>query len=175
MTAVHASDCVGVWRRTLLVSPDGSRDDGIDVVWLQGLTAFVDSRGFAGRLRQHGDVFEWCRDVDLEPGPHPDEGSMRWDGPVLVESGVHENYTERWIREQATTPAGAMFVSTDDGSAGLLVRVGRQFGWAEPTAVVIGAVGSPEWNRLSPKRREDELIVNGKSWTVTDIEGTVNL
>ena len=174
MTAVHASDCVGLWRRTLLVRPDGSRDDGTDVLWLQGLSAFVDSRGFAGRLRQHGDVFEWCRDVDLDPGPHPDEGVMRWDGAVLVENGVHENYTERWVREE-TAPAGAMFVSAADGSAGLLVRVGRQFGWAEQTAVVIGVVGDRQWNRLNAKRCAAELIVNGESWDITETEGVVEL
>ena len=39
-----------------------------------------DTRGFAGRLSQHGDVFEWQRHIDIEPpGPFPDAGRMRWE------------------------------------------------------------------------------------------------
>jgi hypothetical protein len=175
VTAVHASDCVGVWRRTVLVNPDGSRDERDDVVWVQGLTAFVDSRGFAGRLRQHGDVFAWCRDVDLDPGPHPDEGALRWDGIALIETGVHENYTERWVLEDAATPVGAVFVSAADGSPGVLVRVGRRFGWAEPTAVVIGEVGDRAWHRLDVTRRERDVSIGGTNWAITKTEGTVDL
>ncbi len=59
--AVLMVECTGLWRRTLLVEADGSRDTGTEVHWLQGLTAYVDTRGFAGRLDQHGDVFEWSR------------------------------------------------------------------------------------------------------------------
>lgn len=175
MTAVQSSDCVGLWRRTSLVNADGSRDDSRDVVWLQGASAFVDSRGFAGRLRQHGNVFEWRRDVDLDPGPHPDEGSMRWDGAALIETGVHENYTERWIREDQAAQAGALFVSGADGSAGLLVRVGQRFGWAQSAAVVIGDVGGRQWDRLDPRRGNGVLIVAGTSWTITETEGVVEL
>ena len=80
MTAVLASDCAGLWRRTLLIEADGSRDTGTDVTWLQGITAYVDTRGFAGTLSQSDNVFEWHRSVDLEPpGPFPDAGSMHWE------------------------------------------------------------------------------------------------
>ena len=94
------AECTGLWRRTLLIDADGSRDTGGDVRWLQGITAYVDSRGFAGPLHQRGNVFEWHRDVDLEPpGPFPDAGAMHWDGDVLVETGVHEDYVEHWVRD----------------------------------------------------------------------------
>ena len=106
MTAPAIADCSGLWRRSLLIGADGTRDTGGDVRWLQGLTGYVDSRGFAGRLEQQGDVFHWLRDVDLEPpGPFPDEGAMHWDGEVLVETGVHQVYAEHWVREDGpTTP-----------------------------------------------------------------------
>ena len=104
------ADCAGLWRRTLLVGADGSRDTGGDVRWLQGITAYVDSRGFAGPLHQHDNVFEWHRDVDLEPpGPFPDAGAMHWDGDVLVETGVHEDYSEHWVRDVGpATPCGGL-------------------------------------------------------------------
>ncbi|MDT5014507.1 MAG: hypothetical protein QOD39_667, partial [Mycobacterium sp.] len=55
MITVSMADCAGLWRRTLLIEADGSRDSGTGVLWLQGLTTYVDSRGFAGRLDQNED------------------------------------------------------------------------------------------------------------------------
>ncbi len=59
------ADCTGLWRRTLLVEADGSRDTGTNVQWLQGISMFVDLRGpggegFAGLLSRRDDVFEWA-------------------------------------------------------------------------------------------------------------------
>ena len=46
--------------RTLLIEADGSHVAGGDVRWLTGrFRAYVDSRGFGGRLEQRDDVFEW--------------------------------------------------------------------------------------------------------------------
>jgi hypothetical protein len=176
VTEVLASECAGLWRRTLLVRADGSRDVGTDVRWLQGATAFVDSRGFAGRLHQDGDVFEWRRDVDLEPpGPYPDVGSMRWDGEVLVETGVHERYTERWVRdEHPKKPTWAVFL-TAANRGGLLLRVGDRFGWADDACVVVGTVGEQMWCELDIERLDDELQANGVRWAIEDSEGVVNL
>ena len=174
MTAVVASDCTGLWRRTLLVGADGSRDISTDVVWLQGITGYVDSRGFAGTLHQHGDVFEWHRDVDLEPpGPFPDAGSMRWDGDTLIETGVHEDYVEHWVRDAGTFGAsGALFLRGPDGGAGLLVRVGDLFGWAGGGEVVIDAVGGTRWSAMSIV--EHQVQANGARWSVERSEGNVN-
>lgn len=176
MTGVSASECCGLWRRTLLVTADGGRDYSTDVVWLQGVSAFVDSRGFAGRLRQHGDVFEWIRDIDPEPGPHPDAGSMRWDGQTLIETGVHEDYTEHWVRDdEHVTPAGAVFLAAPDGGAGLLMRVGERFGWAAGTGVVVDTIGGPEWNQLAVDLSETEVRANGVRWAVERSEGEMSL
>jgi hypothetical protein len=56
MTAVLLSRCSGLWRRTLLIEADGSQVTDGDVRWLQGESAYIDSRGFGGRLEQRGDV-----------------------------------------------------------------------------------------------------------------------
>ena len=44
MTVLMA-ECSGLWRRTLLIDSDGSRDKSTNVAWLQGITAYVDTRG----------------------------------------------------------------------------------------------------------------------------------
>lgn len=171
---VRASGCVGLWRRTLLVEADGSQDTGTDVTWLQGITAYVDSRGFAGTLGQHDDVFEWHRAVDLEPpAPHPDAGSMRWHDGVLVETGVYADYVEHWNRDStAVTPCGALFLVSPDGQAGLLMRVGALFGWAGGGEVVIGAVDGPRWNALVITGQH--VQANGVRWTIEHREGSLD-
>lgn len=175
MTAPAIADCSGLWRRSLLIGADGTRDTGGHVRWLQGLTGYVDSRGFAGRLEQQGDVFHWLRDVDLEPpGPFPDEGAMHWDGEVLVETGVHQVYAEHWVRKDGpTTPVGAVFLRAPDGADGLWLRVGDAFGWAGGGAVVIGAVGDPHWQRLSDGRSGGGIEVDGTAWTIQRSEGSM--
>ncbi len=173
MTAVAMTDCAGLWRRTLLIEPDGTRDATPGVLWLQGLTAYVDSRGFAGRLDQDGDVFAWHRAVDLQPpGPFPDAGRMHWDGEVLVETGVHENYVEHWVRDPVDpTPTGALFLSGPDGAPARLVRVGAAFGWADGTRVVTGV----QRRELAISLSGNEIQANGVRWTVAGSEGNVDL
>lgn len=170
------NECTGLWRRTLLIDADGSRDTGGGVRWLQGITAYVDSRGFAGPLHQRDDVFEWHRDVDLEPpGPFPDAGSMRWDGEVLVETGVHEAYVEHWVRDDGSAGAcGAAFLRAPDGADGLLLRVGDQFGWAGGGSVLIGPVDGPEWLKLGIMLSDNHVHASGQRWIVERSEGNLH-
>lgn len=170
---VLMAECTGLWRRTLLVGADGSRDAGGNVRWLQGITAYVDSRGFAGPLHQRGNVFEWHRDVDLEPpGPFPDAGAMHWDGDVLVETGVHEDYSEHWVRDaDSAGPCAAAFLRSPDGAPGLLMRVGDLFGWAGAGSVVIGALGGVEWTNLRIAPSDDHVDAVGQRWSVELSEG----
>jgi hypothetical protein len=175
VTTPVLSDCAGLWRRTLLIESDGTRDASTGVIWLQGITGYVDSRGFAGTLHQRGDVFEWHRDVDLlPPGPFPDAGAMHWAGETLIETGVHENYVEHWVRDdESTEPVGALFL-TAPGAAGLLVRVGRRFGWAVGGDVVIDAVGSSRWDALDIDVVGHQVQHAGMRWVIERSEGTVN-
>jgi hypothetical protein len=169
---VLMTECSGLWRRTLLIKSDGSRDTSTDVAWLQGITAYADTRGFAGRLSQHGDVFEWQRRTDIEPpGPFPDAGRMRRESGKLIEVGVHEDYVEHWVRQNGpAAPCWALFAEH-----GMLLRVGEQFGWADRSGVVLGAIGGPQWTALNPHMNACDLVANGVRWSIEDTEGEVDL
>ena len=174
---VVLADCSGLWRRTLLIQADGTQVAGGDVRWLQGGSAYVDSRGFGGRLEQRGEVFEWHRMVDLEPpSSTPDVGAMHWDGDTLVETGVHADYVEHWVRDDGpTSPRWALVLQSADGGAAQLLRVGALFGWACTTAVTLAAVGGDEWEALAPSPSEGQVRVNDVRWTVVRSEGDVEL
>jgi hypothetical protein len=196
MTPVIA-ECTGLWRRTLLIEADGSRDIGTNVRWLQGISIFVDVRGpgegFAGQLDQRGDVFEWTRLVDLQPPGLPDAGRMSWAGDTLVEVGVHADYTEHWHREPGPTqPCWGLSLSAVDDSAGVLVRVGERFGWAWRRAgageISLGAVTGTDWRitdsadahrvgaMLSPRLTAGQLRVDDDiAWEIKESEGSVTL
>ncbi|MGE2712649.1 hypothetical protein ACQI4L_01190 [Mycolicibacterium litorale] len=180
MTAVLMDDCTGLWRRTLLVEADGSRDTGTDVVWLQGISAYVDSRGFAGVLTQRGDTFEWRRDFDVAPlSEFPDVGAVHWDGDTLVERGVYADYVEHWERDGGPVgPCWAMWLTPatpSAGGSGLLLRVGGRFGWACGDSVLVGAVGDSRWNALGIGMSGPHLRANGVRWDVQRSEGEVEL
>src|ERR1700678_2492369 len=107
MTAV--SELKGVWRRSMIAWPNGTRDTTTRVCWMQGVRAFVDlrqprltadfsqtrglddlsmehcgwlagQRGFAGRLSFDGAYFEWVRSIDFQPTRlTADAGSLEWE------------------------------------------------------------------------------------------------
>jgi hypothetical protein len=171
-STVLMTECSGLWRRTLLIGSDGSRDTSTDVAWLQGITAYADTRGFAGRLSQHADVFEWQRLIDIEPpGPFPDAGRMRWEAGELIEVGVHEDYVEHWVRQDGpAAPCWALFAEH-----AMLLRAGTQFGWADHSGVVLGTIGGPQWAALNPHMNSSQLAANGVRWSIVDSEGDVDL
>ncbi len=177
MTDVLMSECAGLWRRTMLIEADGSRDAGGNVGWLQGISAYVDTRGFAGRLTQRDDVFEWSRLIDIEPpGPHPDAGRMHWEDGTLIEVGVHADYVEHWVRDDAqASPCWALFLRSRDHGEAILLRVGDIYGWADRSGVRVDSVAAPEFSMLKPVRHRNELEANGAQWSVVDYEGDVDL
>jgi hypothetical protein len=154
----------GIIRRSLLVLPDGRTDDVTDVVWLQGLSLYVDLRrppgppvtatcrdgldraavdqlarqdAFAGRCEQVGVVTVWHRDLDLQPpASTPDAGRLTWRDGLVVEDGVLSLYVEHWIPDVAAPRSPAWGLRLRDGStSGLLIRVGDRFGYARGRAV----------------------------------------
>ncbi len=167
MSGLSVDDCIGLWRRVLLVPAEGPPDTSTDVLWLQGPTGYVDTRGFAGVLSATDDVFHWHRDVDTERTDTPDAGRMRWEGNILVENGIHERYTEHWVREQVSVePAGALFLTAGPARA-VLVRVGELVGWATAAgAVVDDADRIRGW-----QDHEDHIVADGVRWTITAREG----
>ncbi|MEX0840045.1 MAG: hypothetical protein WD034_10955 [Parvibaculum sp.] len=119
----------GLWRRSLILWPDGRRDDTSWVNWLQGPGLYLDLRqpagrpdfahvasladltprdmgwlarqeGFAGELVHEGGWFEWRRDIDFQPEAiYSDRGRLRVEGDVMIEEGADIPYIEHWHRE----------------------------------------------------------------------------
>ncbi|RMI28070.1 hypothetical protein [Nocardia stercoris] len=113
--------------------------------------------GFAGLLTRDGDRFHWGRQLALQPpGPHPDEGRMRREGAVIVETGIHADYVEHWTHSplEPGSPCWALELTGEDGSGtALLLRAGDRFGWAARSAGLVElALGT----------------VTGDTWTITD-------
>jgi len=126
----------GLWRREVMIAPDGTRDTTTEVFWLQSESLFADLRvpadrpgggngfshysdrelaqlarmsGFGGVLEVEGGVCRWRHELDYQPpGGAADEARYTLDGDILVETGIHANYEEVWRRE---TPLGARFAA----------------------------------------------------------------
>jgi hypothetical protein len=129
ITPPKIEDLKGLWRRSLIVWPDGSRDETTQVRWLQGSRAYVDLRqpvlpsslskkrglldisiedcaalarqeGFAGYFTYDGSHFEWARHIDFQSKPlYSDVGSLWWENNILIERGRDVDYIEHWHRD----------------------------------------------------------------------------
>jgi hypothetical protein len=134
MRIAEVPGLAGLWRRSLIVRADGTRDTETWVRWLQGPSLYADLRqpagrpdftgvrclrdltmrqldwmagqdGFAGQLRVDDGIFEWRRDIDYQPpGPTPDRGSLQRDGDVMIEAGYHSPYIEHWHPDAPPVP-----------------------------------------------------------------------
>lgn len=141
------ADLSGIWRRSLLVTADGRRDETSPVYWLQSANLYGDirvesgnrsdaappMRGFAGRLGERDGIFRWVRTIASFP-PHgpPDDGRLCWQGSVLSEDGVHSPYLELWVRVALPAPGdyAAELIDPESGRLGYLLSLGgfRYFG-----------------------------------------------
>ncbi len=89
----------------------------------------------------------------------------------MIEVGVHEDYVEHWGRQDGpAAPCWALFAEH-----AMLLRVGAQFGWADRSGVVLGAIGGPQWTALNPHMNAYDLVANGVRWSIEDSEGEVDL
>jgi hypothetical protein len=160
-TSPALAELAGAWHRSLLVNGDGSRDVTSTVTWVQGPTRYADLRqaadrpqpqgsrslgdltfgqlldlaqqeGFAGQLHHAGGAFHWNRVIDFAPTSVPDAGLLTWQGPTLVEKGLHAPYIEHWHPDTgAGMPCAAVeLADAESGSVALLVRTGSWFGYA---------------------------------------------
>ena len=137
MLTPRVSELQGLWLRSLISWPDGTRDTTTQVRWLQGQSVYIDLRqpahmpdfdhvsglatlttedclhlakqeGFAGHFTFDGTFFEWARDIDFQPKPlYSDSGSLCWEDDVLVETGRDIAYIEHWHRDPTVKAAPA--------------------------------------------------------------------
>lgn len=170
MISLH--DLGGLWRRTLIVWPDGRADTATEVVWLQGPRRFADLRipagrpasagvawlrdldwtmlrfmarqeGFFGELAVSDSVGAWQRVFDFQPDIDvPDIGALAFDGDILVERGLKRAYTELWSRASAAETTMALTLAADTGAAGCLVVAGDVFIYARGRAAPLPRGGT---------------------------------
>jgi hypothetical protein len=155
MPAPDISELQGLWTRSLIAWPDGTRDTTTQVRWLQGHSAYLDLRqpvpmpdfahvhglaelttddclhlasqeGFAGHFTFDGAFFEWARDIDYQPKPlYADAGSLHWQDGVLVETGRDIAYIEHWHRDPAEIVAPAAALALRCRTTGVSARLLR--------------------------------------------------
>ncbi|HVJ52703.1 MAG TPA: hypothetical protein VM689_09590 [Aliidongia sp.] len=151
------SDLTGLWRREVMILPDGRRDTDTRVLWLQTRGLFADIRipadrpsraassfgdytdaelvelakmyGFAGSFETEGGFCRWRRRLDYHPpGGPPDEANFTLDGDLLIELGIHADYREDWRRDtEAAAPVASFTLAEEGGPAGMLVIAGDHF------------------------------------------------
>lgn len=135
---VQLDDLAGVWKRTLLVEADGSRDDTSIVYWLQLGSLCGDIRlpaskatsgasAFAGALSERDGVFRWSPEIaeGIPADADPDEGTLKWERGILREDGVRRPYLEHWHRAATPSPRDYALRFQDDGECrdGYLLRI----------------------------------------------------
>jgi hypothetical protein len=151
MRTPSLNELKGMWRRSLIARPDGTRDTTTHVRWLQSERLFVDLRqpaamsdcshagclddlsladcaglatqeGFAGHLSFDGRHFEWLRRIDYQPASGTaDAGSLEWSDTVLIERGRDVAYLEHWQRDESSTVPCAAALLRDGGSGTVAV------------------------------------------------------
>lgn len=144
MTAFVPSDLTGLWRREVITTPAGHRDETTKVFWLQTRSWYADLRvradrpvrpdassfadytdaeliqlasvqGFAGQLTAADGVCLWRRDLDYQPpSSEPDEARFAVEGEVMIEDGIHSDYQEIWRREAMSLAPLLAFSLTED-------------------------------------------------------------
>ncbi|WP_095590614.1 hypothetical protein [Actibacterium ureilyticum] len=101
------------------------------------LTVLARAQGFAGRITLQGAHCTWQREINWHGTPDaPDVGAISFDAQGrMIEAGVHEDYTERWVRHTAPDPRYLRFAG--HGYTGRVASIGE-------TAVIgIGRIGKP--------------------------------
>lgn len=153
----------GVWERKVLSFEGADPDYSTRVFYVQTPTLFGDIRipesrpdvsnvisfeelddteleelakqeGFAGYVEIEGDIVTWQREIDFQPPTGiPDTGRCTLDKQVMIESGIHLDYSEKWQRiDDGNGQFLAMRIDGDEGGLGnqILVVAGDHFLYA---------------------------------------------
>lgn len=148
----------GLWRRLSLEVGASFGDIETLVLWLQTDRMFVDLRipagpraegaigfgdltpqsaarlaaqeGFAGTLLWEEGRAAWRRAIDFRPLGTVDEGHVSLKGRVIVEGGLHADYTEHWW-QVIDEPSPGLAALHEPGSDRFHVRAGDHVMFAE--------------------------------------------
>ncbi|OIQ86364.1 hypothetical protein GALL_317740 [mine drainage metagenome] len=176
---------MGLWRRTLLQTPEQCDVDS-RVYWLQTAVWHGDLRlpvgrpefgrvhslrqcsrvhlewllrqeGFAGVTKVDGHICEWHRRMDYHPRDWRDIGNMHFCAAGLEESGVEQQYRERWEPEPLDCRRFSAQHLQLDGLQRLLLRAGEYFMHLRPRS--LGEVDARRlWARVEKQRASlDEM------------------
>ncbi|MGD1868149.1 MAG: hypothetical protein ACFB0F_01230 [Neomegalonema sp.] len=161
-------DLPGVWRRELIETPDGSRDESSLVLWVQGLSMYCDIRLPAPGSGAVVDAFAGSIELSNEPGalrchrrreldwsttPGPkDIGRLtcagEGDARRMREDGVETDYYEIWRKDLAAEQGDSVArVSDEAGRIGYLARSGGLALWVRGRGGArqeLGAARDPE-------------------------------
>ncbi len=93
------------------ISPDvplSALDDGT-------LLSLMQAEGFAGTISVADGICTWDRAINWHGAPDgADVGALRWDDQArLIETGVHADYAEQWVR-LPDRPIAAIVLACDD-------------------------------------------------------------
>lgn len=146
MTGLAPAALTGLWRLESFTTPDGFRDEGMSIYWLQGPRWFCGLRipssfsfpagiageadltdaairslaaiqGSAGQLSATPGACLWTPVIRRHPpGEFPDEGRYVIEGDTLIEDGVHFDYREIWKREPDSAGARLTFELLGDAA-----------------------------------------------------------
>lgn len=123
--------------RIPLERPDLSGFNCLADMPAEALQQLAQAEGFAGEISLDGPLCTWHRMINWHGAPDGiDAGALAFaaDG-ALIETGVHADYSERWLQEAAGPACG--FRLTSPGLTGFLVTVGGRFvlGLGQPSDV----------------------------------------
>lgn len=156
MSAHVPPELTGLWRREVITTPQGYRDETTRVLWLQTRSWYADIRvkadrpkregamgfadysdaeliqmaavqGFAGELTAAGNVCLWRRDLDYQPpNDSVDEATFAVRDDVMIEDGIHSEYQEIWRHQPSSATPLAAYRLAGE-TKGLLVIAGEYF------------------------------------------------
>ncbi len=143
------AEMTGMWRRSLIVEPDGARDSSSQVRWLQGRTLFADLRQpealpdflhvrGLNDLRHRGlcsafNAGRFCgpsgvrrrllrmaaADRFSAARGNADAARLWWEEDILMEAGRDVAYVEYWMRDPTVVTRPLAAVQLRDDDAGV--------------------------------------------------------
>jgi hypothetical protein len=114
--------------------PDVSNAIGLEDLSDTELEELLTQQGFAGYVETEGDIVTWQREIDFQPPTGiPDTGRCMLDKQVMIETGIHLDYSEKWQRiDDGKGQFLAMQIDGDEGGSAnqILVVAGDHFLYA---------------------------------------------